>query len=497
MVAIASLLAWVVLADPTSSERRSERAALRAPTTPVGFGQPKVLTRTPKGAEIDDPVVAVSPTGSTAVLWRTASGLGRGETYSADYLIATGPDAAHLSSPRAIPAARRAARATGSSELLAQPDGGFVACFGEDRRRGAATIGCTFAAAGGRFGPLRVVARSRWENRPTMTAAVRADGTVLVLVSRVLGKARRSVELTALSPLGRLMKVHRLGEVRGDTLPTLGTTTDGTAAVAWSNGPAGSIEGDLTPVLRLMPPGTQEFGPPVAFSTDRQVTSGVGLTGGAALLVDYTTGFLMDGAEERIVRRLPDGTFTAPRTLPRPGRGFVGGGAIPLPDGTPLAVVASDEQSETDCGDSTGGVVGAGPLVDLGSPTTDDSGTRGPITAERLSHPKQIAQYPSGAVLEDGTVIVAWSNAAGRDGAARVEVATRPPGAAAFNAPQVLPRDAVFGGQALAAGSDQALLAWTVGAAGAREQIMVSALRTAPPFAEQQRRPAKPKGSCS
>lgn len=508
VLALTAGLGWVVLgsggAKPGRSadmERGTRVATTAPPSTPpastgrIGFGAPFVLSRTPKGAEIGDPVVAVSPTGSTAVMWREASGFGKGETYRADYLVATGPDAAHLSRPRPIRAARAAALATGSEQLIARPDGGFVACFAEERRSGTATAGCTFAPPGGRFGPLRVVARDSWTKRPTMTAAMRADGTLLVLTTRLVGKARRPIVLSRFSTSGRALGRLRVGEVRGDPVPDLATTTDGTVAVAWANGPAGSIEGDLTPVLRLMAPGENDFGPPVTFGPDRKVTGGVNLNGGAALIANYSTGFESDDAEERIVRRLPDGTFTPPKTVPRPGPGYVYGSALALPDGTPLAIVSSDEQSETDCGNSTGGSVGVGPLVDLATSSSDEGATRGPVTAERLSDPKQIAQYPSAALLADGTVIVAWSDAFA--GGGRMEVAIRRPGIASFGAAQVLPHDSIFGGQSLAAGGDQALMAWTAGRDGTRKDVVVSALQTAAPFAKQQSRPAKPQASCS
>ena len=495
-----------VIAAPASASRVSTATKARQ-TGPIGFGTPTVLSRTPPGGVVDDAIVAVSPTGSTAVMWREASGFDRGQTYRADYMVSLGPDASHLSSPRPIAAARTAAKLTGDSQLLAQPGGGFVACFTESgRRHGTATSGCAFAAPGHRFGPLRVVERKPWGKQSTMVAAIRADGTVLLLLSRSAGKARRSITLSALASTGQLTTMQGLGEVRGSYVPDLATLTDGTVAIAWSNGPAEDFEGGRKPVLRLMAPGSTQFGAPVAFTADQEVGAGVGVTGGAALLIDYSTGSPTDGAEQRIVRRFADGTFAPPKTLPRPGNGFLSGYAFPLLDGTPLAITSSDMQSESDCGNSTGGFVGAGPLVDLPPPGAKrGDATNGPITTERLSDPKQIAQSPSAALLGDGTVIVAWGDSFGTSGQSRIEVTTRRPAATAFSAPQVLPRDTVYGGQTLAAGGDQALLAWTVGGKAsrkedlvvARKDIVVSALRTAPPFATQQPRPAKPGTSCS
>jgi hypothetical protein len=469
-------------------------------TTPdrIGFGTPTLLSRTPSGGEIDDAVVAISPTGSTAVLWREASGFGRGQTYRADYMVALGPDAAHLSRPRPVRAARTAAKVTGEGQLLALPDGGFVACFTESgRRHGAATSGCTFAAPGKGFGPLRVVERVPWGRQGTMSANVRADGTLLLLITHSRGSARRSIEVASLTPTGQLTTLERLGEVRGAYLPSLATTDDGTVAIAWSNGPAEDSDGGRTPVLRLMPSGSTQFGPPVAFGADRKVTSGVALTGGSALVAEYEVGS-RDSDQRRIVGMLPDGTFTPPKTLPRPGDGFLSGSAFALPDGTPFAVVSSDVQSETDCSNSSGGSVGVGPLVDPVSRGPHDDVTEGPVTAQRLSDPRQIAQNPSAGLLADGTVIVAWNDSFGDIGQSRIEVTSRRPGAASFSAPQVLPRDTVYGELSLGAGADQALLAWIVGPKGGpRKDVVVSALRAAPPFATQRPRPAHPGTPCA
>lgn len=483
-----------------AAERPTAAKASSTPTLPagsIGFGEPRVLSRAAPDHEIDDPIVAVSPTGTTAVMWRDASGFERGQRFRADYLVSIGRDAAHLQAPTPIRAARTAAKLTGETQLLARPDGGFVACFDESgRRRGTATFGCSFAVPGGAFGPLRVVLREPWTKRSTVQPVVRADGTVLVLVTRTVGRARRSVSVVTLAPSGRRTTQQDLGEIRGAASASIATTTDGTVAVAWSDGPAQDYEPAGTPVLRVLSPTGTRF-MPAAFPENKKISGGVGLVGGAALLVEYSTDPLMDGAQQRIARRLPDGTFAPPGTLPRPGKGFVSGSALALGDGTPLAVTSSDVQSETDCGNSTGGSVGAGPLMDLTSATADDdSAADGPVTTTRLSDPKQIAQYPTTALLGDGTVIVAWGDAFDGGAQSRLEVTTRRSGAATFSTPQVLPRPA-RSAPALAAAGDQALLAWSTGPRGGRQAIIVSALRSAAPFAKQQRRPTDPGTSCS
>ncbi|MEV4421854.1 hypothetical protein AB0L40_18000 [Patulibacter sp. NPDC049589] len=456
-------------------------AALPAAAPAAGFGAPRLIS--PRGGAVDNPVVAVAPTGRVAVLWRT---FGR-RSSAFGYRAAIGPSVERLGRPQVVRAGSRAAGSVGGAVVLGRPGGGFVACFGDDPRRGDAVIGCSFAPPGGGFGPLRVVQRQPWNQRPGFAAAVRPDGRVALVLSRRIGGGRMALRTATVGSSGRITGARALATVhRGDPFD-VATTKDGTVAVGWSTGPAADALGDRTAVLRLMPPRADRFGPPVAFTSEPGIDGGVALQGGDALMVGYTVGTSAVAGDARWVRRLPDGTFAPPLRLPRPGSGFVDGAVVALADGTPFAVSGASRGTDTDCGNIRAGVVGAGPLV------PDATGT----TTQRLSTPGQIALYPQAATLADGTVVATWRDAFDASGASRLEVALRPAGATAFRRPQVLPRISVRDA-GLATGGSGAAMAWVVGSLpDGPSRIAVSGLRTRAPYAPAAPRPPHPATPCS
>lgn len=447
-------------------------AVLPAAAPAAGFGEPRLIT--PKGAAVDHPVAAVGPGGRTAVLWRTFGRDGRRFGYAAAF--GRSPD--RVGRPVPVPAGVRAARSAASATVLARPGGGFVACFGDDPRRGTAVVGCAVASRAGRFGPLRAVSRRPWRERPQVQAVVRPDGQVVVLTSRRIAGRRIALRVGVLDASGRLRGARRLAEIPSDAAPSLAATDDGAVFAAWSTGRYGS----RTPVLRVMAPGSERFGPPAPFLAEARIEGDVGLRGGASLIASYAA------AGVRYVRRAPDGTFGPPFALPGVGGGRSSDEAdvFPLADGSPFAITMAARGSDDDCGGIVSGAVGAGPLVPFG--------TTGP--GVRLSTARQIALYPAGAALRDGTVVAVWRDADGPSGGSRLEVALRLGGRAAFSRPQVLPRLAARD-FALAAGGDHAVLAWVTGSLpDGPSRIVVSGLRRTGPYAAAAPRPARPGSPC-
>ena len=420
------------------------------------------------------------------MLWQTASL----QPKRRHFYVAMGSSADSLGRPQVLRMGDYAARGYGAAQLLAAPDGGFAICFSEsrDERRGQSVAGCTFAPPSGRFGPLRVIARRPASQSPSTWAVMRADGRLVIALSRAASKRRRITAVTTMDSAGQLGPLRSLTTLGGSFDGVgLASLTDGTVAAGWSEGGTGDYDSQSKPVLRLMPPGSDEFGPPVRFSADETVHGGPYLTGGAALLIDYSVGPDLDTTDDLVVQRLPDGSFSTPQRLPRPGPGYLSGSAVSLPDGTPLAVTAAEEQSETDCGNVSSGSVGVGPLVESSEP----------VTATRLSATGQIALYPGIATLSDGTAIAQWGNSFGQLGQTRLETAIRPAGSPTFEAPQVLPKIAARD-VTLAGGGDQAILVWVVGSIpDGPNHLVASALRRGGPYAPMSRRPSRPQAPCS
>ncbi|WP_026910304.1 hypothetical protein [Patulibacter minatonensis] len=458
-------------------------AACATPAGAAGFGAPRTLS--PVGQTADEPSIAVASTGRTAVVWLQRDRALRHPRYVA----AIGPSPARLGRPTTVRAAAPAAVDVEGVDLTALPGGRFALCLRrvESRRRRVA-LGCAFASPSGGFGPMRVVTTMPAKDAPELLTTPRADGTLAVVVLRRSGAGRRALRSGVLRPSGTLVGWRALATIRTSAFPSvdLASADDGTVAVAWTD-PVGSsrFSTERRPVLRLMAPGTDAFAAPTAFSPDTTIDSEIGLQSGRDLLVSFATGGQGDDATTRIVRRRADGTFDAPLGLPRAAKDAAFGPVVQLADGTPLAVTASGHQSDTDCDDVSASIVGAGPLVPF------DAG----ITAERLSTPGQIALDPTAGTLRDGTVIAAWRDSEGDP--SRLEVAVRAPDGTSFATPRVLPVQ-VARNFSLATGGRHAALAWLTGnRLEGPAHVVVSAFRTAAPYAPAGARPTHPGAPCS
>lgn len=452
----------------------------------AGFGPVRSLS--PVAGSVDTPTAAVASNGETAVLWRRFGPRSR----DFQYVAAIGRDAEHLRRPAIVRAGRRAASTGGRATLLARPGGGFAVCFGDRPYHRAAVLGCSFSTASGRFGPLRVVERGARRQRPDLQAAVRADGTLAVVLARRVNGGRQQLRSTTLDAGGGRGPLRSLATIGRQSSFSLATTDDGTTAVAWST-PQGRDQHakDWGLSLRLAAPGEELFGPSQTFLGDGTVSAGyaVDLQGGRELRM-LVSGGGGDVAGPVIVRRLPDGSFSAPLRLPRPAPGALSGAVVSLADGSPLAVSLATVGDADGCTGTTAGVAGSGPLAADSEPGPSSS------AVQRLSKPGQLALDPAAASLADGTVISSWHDVDFATGGTRLEVALRPPGASGFQTSQVLPQFAERE-TALAAGGNQAVLAWVVGdLPEGPAHVVVSGLRQAPPYAASARLAKRPRDAC-
>lgn len=453
----------------------------QAPAT--GFGPPKPIAQ--RAEAIDLVGATVAPTGRTAVMWRSAD-FTRG-IY--EYRVTAGPTPDALGGEQGVAAGTSVASNGGGAQLLGFPDGRLAACFVDDgRRHGNVTSGCAFAGSDGVFGPLRVVDRRSWKQRPTLSAAVRADGRLVLVLSRLSNRGR-PVRSLLLDQSGKRTSKRAVATLtRSDTL-SMTSLDDGTVALATTRGAKADDLGRPA-VLQLMAPTATRFSRALKFTPDPLVEFGVGLTGGRGLAAAYSPG---DDGRERpssVVVRRADGSFARPRQLPRPGTGFLFGALTLLPGGSPFAVTAAQKVAVTDCSNVTASVVGAGPLVTSSKPAT----------AERLSAPGQIADYPGVAALDDGTVLATWANAGDIADDLQLEVAIRAPGADRFGpARQVLPSVA-NGSYLLASGGNDAIIVWPSDRSAedfSSTGVTASVLRRDAALAASAERPTRPVTSCS
>lgn len=447
----------------------------------AGFGPVRSLS--PATGMVDQLSVAVAPTGETAVMWRQV-GPKDGDV---QFVAAIGPDAENLGPPQVVEPARGRPSRVAGVRLFARPNGGFVACFdGGDHRTVA--FGCSFTTDDDRFGPLQVVERRSRSTDPTYNLAMRSDGKLAVLFGH---RAAKNVRLwsTTLDDQGRLGLIRPFATVSANASVRLATTDDGITAVTLVE-PSRRDTGVLgRPMLRLTAAGGEIFGTAQSVLPRGAIRSlaSFSLDGGRELRITATDwDDSIDG--NVIIRRRANGSFSAPLRLPRPASGFLGGTVVAPPGRAPLAVTAARRESQSDCSNVSAGVVGSGPLLSRPS--------RSRSTTQRLSKPGQVALEPTAAALADGTVVAAWENGVNEIGYTRLEVAVRPSRSTKFQPSQVLPELATSGSE-LAAGGDQAILAWLVGDhIDGPAHVVVSSLRQGPPYATPARLPKRPRMPC-
>jgi hypothetical protein len=474
-------------------------APLAIAPTPAGaaaFGPPAVISGTD---DASDPQVAIAPSGRTAVMYQRYAPGKRSNTIQ--FRAAIGRDPEHLGRATTVQAGTQHGYTEAVGQLLAQPDGGFVACFPAHATKTGKVAGCSFASPTGTFGPLHVVQRFTDGRTGGFTAAVRPDGSLLLMIvdyrrSSSEGKTSWAVMSRAgvLGPVHPLVRPAAERSYGSSGSSELVVAADGTAAIP-ATVPVAGDKNARYPAISLMPPGASAFGPPIQVSTERlgdaiQVTTDPAAGAGrfvvqfdARVSPDFDVAF-----EQRIVREQPDGSFAAALALPGPQSKGLYGAPLILPAGEPLGVTeeSSTDPDDSDCYNQLSGTVSAGPLGAVGQPAA--------LTP--LSDPHQIALYPQHAVLADGTAIVSWENAASFNGDSRLQVAIRPPGATAFARPRALPKLGWLGRSVLASGGGTAALAWTTNGVGQKDKLVVSALRTAAPYAKFVALPKHPEAPC-
>lgn len=403
-----------------------------------------------------------------------------------------------------VRAGQRAAGSVADATLMARPGGGFAVCFGDDGRGRTAVLGCSFTDARGTFGPMQVIERRSWRQRPRIQAEMRADGTVAAVVMYRRDGGRQKLRSTTLDARGMRGPLRSLATIGRLSTFSLATTDDGSTAVAWATPPTRDPRGPWVTALRSTPPFGDEFGPSLPFlprgPSDRGA-SAVRLQGGREFRV-FVSGDPNDPSGDVIVRRLADGSFSAPLRFPRPASGGrLSGPVVTLADGSPLAIVASSRSTDTDCANLNLGVIGSGPLVSAAPLPNQDPAVPTPESVapptpgvQRLSAPGQLATDPIAATLADGTAVASWRNV--RDVRGRLEVAIRPANASAFRPSQVLPKLAARE-SVLAAGGSRAVLAWVVGdLPDGPSHVVASSLRNAPPYAARAPLPKRRQANC-
>lgn len=495
--------------SPISHTRRATAVFLglvaAATVAPSGaqaaaFGQPIKIAG---NVETDGIQMAIAPNGRTAVMF--ARDVSKGRRTRFGFRVAIGPSPDRLGAGTKVPGVGDSSYVEGGPQLLARPDGGFVACYQDDSRRATTTAVCSTAPPTGGFGPPTVVRRIARKDAGGITAAMRADGTTVLLLTRLGAKINREKRRTyvGVSTLDAAGVVSPARETERTDIGTYAVTTntplavgpDGTVAI-----PAGVEQKGKyvtnAPAIRLLAPGAEQFGPAIQVSPET-LASPVDIHWSAAgLVAQYTVEGRggTDGYEQHFVRRAADGTFGPPLALPgaetNDYRSTVSGTLAPLPGGDLLAIggrVSSDEQ-DSDCFNPIAGTVAASALSPLDQTAA--------ATSQPLSRRGQIALHPQAAVLGDGTVIASWENGANYYGGTRLAAAVRPTGATAFGAARALPYLTHEGGQVLAAGGNQAAIVWAAGSPASRPNLMISTLRASGPYAKFTRLPTHPVTPC-
>lgn len=452
-----------------------------------GFAAPQRLGATADWVDLDD--IAVAPTGRTAVMWRTADEGKRAKDWRYGEWVAVGPGPAELGQPVKLDVPTAYARDAFSKSLDAFADGSFVACMQTDPRKGDAVAGCTFASPTGGFGPLHEFNRVSWKVRPTFQAFARPDGRVLLITSQLAKGKRRTVSTRLLDRDGRVTAPQFLANVPSTAGVSAVAADNGLIAATWSASDS-LIVGE--PIkdrqLAFLAPDGERFGAPRPLAVPEDAS--IALTGGRRLLVGARSYDDDDRPVERFAMLGADGVlspFLETRRFTKKGGLYTS--VLPLGDGSLLGVSQSFASKPLDCDTRPFSEVGVGPLA----PSTGTA-----VTGTRLSTPGQIAEYPSGVELADGTVVVVWGNAAREGSEYRLEAAVRVPGAAPFATPQVLPGP-VSNWWTFASGGNAALLVAKVYEGkpyDSPQHLVVSRFTQTGPLAKAGKRPKHPSTSC-
>lgn len=464
-----------------------------APTTAeaAGFGPPVVIS----GHDVAlDPQVAISPNGRTAVLYRRDVSHGDRENYQ--LRVALGPSPDRLAAPTTLTVGWRASNWDARPQLVARPDGGFVICLPDVTHTKVGVVGCTVAPPNGRFGGLLIVRRASRKLLPEITPVVRPDSSTLLLLQRTAGRgktAHRIASMVSITPDAHMTAEQPLTGIGDDTAIETNTPlvmiSDGTVAVpAFIAGP----DSRSFPAVRLLPAGADRLGPPVqispepfeysfglqAASTGLIATFLAPVAGSRSYDPDYQT---------RVVRQRPDGSWGPTLALPGDRTGGASGSVVELANGDLFGIATRlrFDPHDSDCFNPIAGAISAGPLGPSDGPAT---------LATPLSTKGQIAEYADAASLADGTVIVAWENAAGFNGETRIEARIRPAGSSAFSSSQLFQRLTSNAGHVLAASGQHAAIGWII--QGSIPRLVVSTFRDAPPYATQSSLPRDPEAPC-
>ncbi|MEH3053624.1 MAG: hypothetical protein PGN13_06370 [Patulibacter minatonensis] len=377
-----------------------------------GFGPPTTVSGRD---DAEAPLVAIAPNGRTAVMWRRE--VRTGKRWVGQLRVALGPSPDRLGQPTTVAAGWRAvASSDARPQLLARPDGGFVACLPDTSRTKTTVIGCSVAPPAGGFGGLLVVRRGKGDGT-TIAPAVRPDSSVALLLERVdrdrrgtpTGLTRTLRTITRDGALQPERAIAPAGEsVAFGASGSLVSLADGTLAfrvgMADPASPAtATTNAAFWPGVRVMPAGAGEFGPATRIGT-AHVNGRFELGGTTRLWAAFATGGEPDApTEDRVAPRGADGTFGPESTLPLATddtfRHTIDHAIVDVPGDGLLALSseASTSYDDSDCFNPVSGQISAG--------------APGGIAA-RLSGRGQIALAGDAVSLADGTAIASWENGA-------------------------------------------------------------------------------------
>lgn len=455
----------------------------------LGFGTPRVMTPAPGAAY--EPSAAVAPNGRTVVLYAWSA---KRTGNRASWRALLGPDPDHLAGPVNIPLS-----AAEEPQVFAERDGTIVIC--ETRTSGKAyTLVCTLAPPTGSFGRPRTVARvtnsaasRRYGHVPSFHVIALGDGRLVVSTAQT-DDGRSWRDELAFAPAGTLdfgasRPVADSG--RGALTPLAGgglLFTDVVRARVRVAPLAPATLRSRRAVLtgtpgggraRVLAAGASAFAPPTAFPAPGSLD---GVDAGPFGVAIRSYVYRRHATPQ--IRATVQGPAGVGWTSPAPVRpvtdGFVFARVLLTREQEPLAISSVRHESETDCGQQTLGRVAAGPL--------------GSAHAELLSDKHQVANLVDARVMDDGTIVVFWTDSARTD---RVEYATRPPAARRFSASHPLP---FTGARDLGvAGNGRRLIAtWTTASSpGDPSRLIIATSRTTPPYSPDAPRPSHPSAPCN
>jgi hypothetical protein len=436
----------------------------------LGLGSPVVVS--PPGISVSTAAVAIGAR-RAVVVWA-------GARSGQDVIQARlGDTPATLGRTRDVALGRIAS--AGGPFAAVTPDGSTTACWVADTQAQVGPLDCVVAAPHQHFGPVQQL--TPVAGALTGVLADRLGRVIVVWPAGPIAGPGGDLSWSLLSSTGRFSAPLMLGANAESEGAAIAVDDAGAVGVAWITPDTGTAQ---EVVATALAPGAAAFSSPVAVIGASDNPNIPTVAGGDGLAI-------LSASESRtfypVIARLgPHGRWNAP-VVPAAPPGTKGSeDVLVLPrDGSAMLLSATVTDDASDCSSVVKGRIAAA-LLPPGSHRLSS-----PVA---LSDEHQIAEGPQAVPLADGGVLAVWSNDAGANGETQLEYSLRSPGGT-FDESTPLP-GLSQGAADLAAGGNTAALAWirTRGAA-APQQLVISTLRTRPPFVKPAPRPLHPSSPCS